>query len=74
MTIQPRDKGSLVNLLLSGHNRVHQVYVPRESTPEILYRLRKLGDKIAGFAASEKLPSQCLQRRALYSKLRIKLC
>ena len=65
-------KGSLVHSLLSGHNRVHQVYVPRESTPEMLYRWRKLGHKIAGFAASEDLPSQCLlQQRALYSKLRI---
>ena len=38
-----------------------QVNVPGESSPEILYRRRKLGHKIAGFKASEDLPSRCLQ-------------
>ena len=39
-----------LNSLLSWHNRVHQVYVPRELIPRILYRRRKLGLMVAGFA------------------------
>ena len=55
-----------VNSLLSWHNRVYQVCVARELTPEVLYRRRKLGHKIAGFGASEELRSrQCLQQPAL---------
>ena len=40
---------------------VHQIYVARESSPETLYRRRKLGHKIAGFKTPEDLPSRCLQ-------------
>ena len=36
------------NLLLPEHNRVHQVFVPGESSHEILYHWRELGHTIAG--------------------------
>ena len=56
----------------SGHENWRSLLpplVPSKSFPEILYRQRKLGHKIAGFEASEDIPSQCLQQRVLYSRL-----